>query len=192
VCLKRKVRNFVCEFPPIGERKDGENGFNILIRQGAVRETEQKRAIKAVAETLPAKATDSVKAEAAGKWISREFYDVRTFACILSTGSDVFRGSAFGQLRGPVQITFGQSFHPITPVEITISVCTARSEDKTVEAQTGIQGHKHIVPYGVCFATAYVSPVFAERTSFTMPTSLYFSTRLITCSPTTRPPLAAR
>lgn len=167
VCLKRKVRNFVEEFPPIGERNEGENGFNILIKQGAVIETEQKRAIKAVSEILPAKPTDSIKAEAAGKWICREFYDVRTFGCVLSTGNDVFRGSAFGQLRGPVQITFGQSFHPITPVEITISVCAARSEDKTVEAQTGIQGHKHIVPYGLYFAKAYVSPAFAERTSFT-------------------------
>lgn len=167
VCLKRKIRNYVCEFPPTGERKDGDNGFNILIKQGAVIETEQKRAIKAVSETLPKNASDSMKAEAAGKWICREFYDVRTFGCVLSTGNDVFRGSAFGQLRGPVQITFGQSFHPITPIEVTISVCAARSEDKSVEAQTGIQGHKHIVPYGLYAAKCYVSPAFAEKTGFT-------------------------
>ena len=167
VCLKRKIRNYICEFPPTAEREDADNGFNILIKQGAVIETEQKRAIKAVSETLPKNAADSVKAEAAGKWLCREFYDVRTFGCVLSTGNDVFRGSPFGQLRGPVQITFGQSFHPITPIEITISVCAARSEGTPIEAQTGIQGHKHIVPYALYAAKCYVSPAFAEKTGFT-------------------------
>jgi CRISPR-associated protein Csd2 len=154
VCLKRKIRNFVCEFGSKRERKDDENGFNILIQQGAVIETAQKRALNAVTNQLPKEASDQAKAEAAGKWLCREFFDVRTFGCVLSTGNDVFRGSAYGQVRGPVQITFGQSFHPITPIEITISVCAARSEDKPIEAQTGIQGHKHIVPYGLYYAKA--------------------------------------
>lgn len=167
VCLKRKVRNYVCDFGPNGARKDDENGFNILIKQGAVIETQQKRALNAVAEKLPKGATDQMKAETAGRWLCREFYDVRTFGCVLSTGNDVFRGSAYGQVRGPVQITFGQSFHAITPIEVTISVCAARSEGTPIEAQTGIQGHKHIVPYGLYFAKAYVSPAFAERTEFT-------------------------
>ncbi|MBM4043810.1 MAG: type I-C CRISPR-associated protein Cas7/Csd2 [Planctomycetes bacterium] len=167
VCLKRKVRNFVLEFGPKTEGKDGENGFGILIRQGAVIETEQKRALKATKDSLPDGATDADKAEAAGKWLCREFFDVRTFGCVLSTGKDVFRGSAFGQLRGPVQVTFGQSFHGITPLEVTISVCAARSEGKTIEEQTGIQGHKHIVPYALYAAKCYVSPAFAERTGFT-------------------------
>lgn len=164
VCLKRKVRNFVEQFPPERAASDA-NGFNILIKQGAVIETEQKKAIAAVkdsasipGQTLPERVKD---------WICREFYDVRTFGCVLSTGDKVMKGSAYGQVRGPVQITFGQSFHAITPLEITISVCAARTEGTPIEQQTGIQGRKHIVPYALYAAKGYVSPAFAERTGFT-------------------------
>lgn len=178
VCEKRKVRNFVDMFPP-DRMNPISNGFSILIKQGNVIETEQKRAEVAVkdagsiaGETLP---------ERIKNWLCREFYDVRTFGCVLSTGSEVMKGSAFGQVRGPVQITFGQSFHPITPLEVAISVCAARTEAdgndgkppteqemaKSISAQTGIQGRKHIVPYALYAAKGYVSPAFAERTGFT-------------------------
>ena len=46
VCLKRKVRNFVELFAPT-RATETDNGFNILIKQGAVIETEQKPAIAA-------------------------------------------------------------------------------------------------------------------------------------------------
>src|SRR5437879_3658558 len=49
VCEKRKVRNFVDMFPP-QRTSDSGNGFQILIRQGNVIETQQKRAIAAVKE----------------------------------------------------------------------------------------------------------------------------------------------
>ena len=178
VCLKRKVRNFVEIFPPARESNLG-NGSNILIKQGAVIETEQKRGIAAAKEdgSFPG----SSHAERAKNWLCREFFDVRTFGGVLSTGDDVMKGSAFGQVRGPVQFTFGQSFHPITPLEVTISVCAARMEAKgnagkppTEEeiaknaiAQIGIQGRKHIVPYALYAAKGYISPAFAEKTGFT-------------------------
>jgi CRISPR-associated protein Csd2 len=77
----------------------------------------------------------------------------------------VMKGSAFGQVRGPVQLTFGQSFHPITPLEITITRCAVTKEaDKTKERT---MGNKHIVPYALYAAKGYVSPAFAERTGFT-------------------------
>ena len=52
VCLKRKVRNFLDLFPP-ARASDTANGYNILIKQGAVIETEQKKSIKAAVESLP-------------------------------------------------------------------------------------------------------------------------------------------
>lgn len=178
VCEKRKVRNFVDMFP-LQRISDTANGFRILIKQGNVIETEQNRAENAV------KAAGSIAGESLPEriknWLCREFYDVRTFGCVLSTGSDVMKGSAFGQVRGPVQITFARSFHPITPLEQAISVCAARTEaegkagnpptDEEIArnaiAQTGVQGRKHIVPYALYAAKGYVSPAFAERTGFT-------------------------
>lgn len=161
VCLKRKVRNFVEQFPRERASSDN-NGFNILIKQGAVIETEQKKGIEA------AKAQEKDKdkqAEAAMKWLCREFYDVRTFGGVLSTGNDIMKGSAWGQVRGPVQFTFAQSFHPITPIEITITRCAVTKEEHKDKERT--MGNKHIVPYALYAAKGYVSPAFAERTSFT-------------------------
>jgi CRISPR-associated protein Csd2 len=177
VCLKRKIRNYV-ELFPATRTDENSNAYNVLIKQGSVIETEQKRAIAAVkdhnaikGQTLP---------ERVKYWICREFYDVRTFGCVISTGDEVMKGSAFGQIRGPVQITFGQSFHPITPLEASISVCAARNEAKgkdgkppteddiakSIVAQTGIQGRKHFVPYALYAAKCYISPPFAEKTGF--------------------------
>jgi CRISPR-associated protein Csd2 len=162
VCLKRKVRNMVELFPPKRE-SDAANGYNILIKQGAVIETEQKRGITAAKE--PGSIPGDTHAERAKNWLCREFYDVRTFGGVLSTGDDVLKGSAFGQVRGPVQFTFGQSFHPITPLEVTITRCAVTKEEDAKKERT--MGNKHIVPYALYAAKGYVSPAFAERTGFT-------------------------
>jgi CRISPR-associated protein Csd2 len=164
VCLKRKVRNFIELFPPPREAS-AANGFNILIKQGAIIETQQKRGIEAAVDSLPKDAPDGKKAEAAKDWLCREFYDVRTFGGVLSTGDDVLKGSAFGQVRGPVQLTFGQSFHSITPLEVTITRCAVTKEEDAKKERT--MGNKHIVPYALYAAKGYVSPAFAERTGFT-------------------------
>ena len=165
VCLKRKVRNFVELFPPSRE-SDTTNGFNILIKQGAVIETEQKPAIAAAKDDEKAvNLKGNSPAEKAKNWLCREFYDVRTFGGVLSTGDDIMKGSAFGQVRGPVQFTFGQSFHPITPLEISITRCAVTKESDANKERT--MGNKHIVPYALYVAKGYVSPSFAERTGFT-------------------------
>jgi CRISPR-associated protein Csd2 len=178
VCLKRKVRNFVELFPPERETAT-DNGFGILVKQGAVIETEQKTAIaSAQNEKNPDQLMGATDAEKTKNWLCREFYDVRTFGGVLSTGDDIMKGSAWGQVRGPVQVTFGQSYDPITPLEIAINVCAARKKLKkqnptekeladNIIAQTGTQGRKHIVPYALYVAKGYVSPAFAERTGFT-------------------------
>lgn len=174
VCQKRKIRNFVEEFAPersgaTDDEKAATNGFNILIKQGTVIETEQKRAIAA---TSTAKKPDDpgfilgdTHAERAKNWLCREFYDVRTFGGVLSTGDDVMKGSAFGQVRGPVQFTFAQSLHPITPLEISITRCAVTKEEDAKKERT--MGNKHIVPYALYVAKGYISPAFAEKTGFT-------------------------
>ena len=75
------------------------------------------------------------------------------------------KGSPFGQVRGPVQFTFGQSYHPITPLEITITRCAVTKEEDAKKERT--MGSKHIVPYALYAAKGYVSPTFAEKTGFT-------------------------
>lgn len=151
VCLKRKVRNFVAEFAPA---RNG-NGYGIFIQSGPALERTINKAVE----------ENNKSAEAAVKWLCREFYDIRAFGGVLSVGNEVMKGSAYGQLRGPVQFTFGQSFHPITPLEISITRCVQTTIKEENKERT--MGNKHIVPYALYAAKGYVSPAFAERTGFT-------------------------
>lgn len=164
VCLKRKVRNFVETFPP-NRASDNGNGYNLFIRQGAILSNEITNGIEKSGEGLASGASKTQKQEAAMKWLCREFFDVRTFGGVLSVGDDIMRGSAWGQVRGPVQFTFGQSYHPITPLEISITRGAVTKEEDADKERT--MGNKHIVPYALYAAKAYVSPAFAERTGFT-------------------------
>lgn len=153
VCLKRKVRNFIEEFAP--ERKDNEPGYGIFIRQGPALERTINKAVE----------ENSKNAEAAVGWLCREFFDIRAFGGVLSVGHEVMKGSAYGQLRGPVQFTFGQSFDAIALQEISITRCVATTIADEKKERT--MGNKHIVPYALYAAKGYVSPAFAERTNFT-------------------------
>jgi CRISPR-associated protein Csd2 len=86
------------------------------------------------------------------------------FGGVLSTGDDVLKGSAYGQVRGPVQFTFGRSVDPITPLEISITRCAVTKPEDEKKERT--MGNKHLVPYALYVAKAYISPVFAKRTGF--------------------------
>lgn len=154
VCLKRKVRNFVEMFAP---QRDGEtsNAFNILIRQGPALERTINEAVE----------KNEKRPEAAVRWLCREFYDVRAFGGVLGVGHEVMKGSAFGQLRGPAQFTFARTYHPITPLEVSITRCVPTTIEDEKKERT--MGNKHIVPYALYGAKGYVSPPFAERTGFT-------------------------
>lgn len=149
VCLKRKVRNFIADFAPDG------NGYGIFIQSGPALERTINKAVD----------ENNRSAEAAVKWLCREFYDIRAFGGVLSVGNEVLKGSAYGQVRGPVQFTFAQSRHSITPLEVSITRCVATAIADENKERT--MGNKHIVPYALYVAKGYVSPAFAERTGFT-------------------------
>ncbi len=166
VCLKRKVRNFVSQFSP-KPAGDDSNQFHILIQQGNILNAEITKGIQKANPNLsktprPEEKTEAAKA--AMKYLCRTFYDVRTFGGVLSTGDDVMKGSAHGQVRGPIQFTFGMSLDPIPTQEITITRCAVTKEEDAAKERT--MGNKHIVPYGLYVAKAFVSPIFAMRTGF--------------------------
>ncbi len=166
VCLKRKVRNFVSSLS-LQPASSDDNQFRILIQQGNVLNAEINKGIVAANPKLAEKPKQEEKtraAEAAMRWLCRSFYDVRTFGGVLSTGDDVMKGSAYGQVRGPIQFTFGMSVDPITTQEITITRCAVTKEEDAAKERT--MGNKHIVPYGLYVAKAFVSPIFAKTTGF--------------------------
>ncbi len=154
VCLKRKVRNYV-------ELTRGEApNCNIYVREKAVLNLENARAYKAL-DKDPAKAkSDDV--DEARQWMCQNFYDVRTFGAVMSTGINC------GQVRGPVQLAFGKSIDPVLPREITVTRMAVTTE-KEAEKQKGdnrTMGSKFIVPYGLYRVHGFVSAPLAGRTGF--------------------------
>ena len=133
------------------------------MRDGATLNVEHKRAYAAVmpevtkAEELKKGPKDAGKARELTRWMCDNFYDIRTFGAVMSTGVNA------GQVRGPVQISFAKSVEPILPLEISITRMAATTE-ADAEAKGGrTMGRKHIVPYGLYRAHGYVSAPLASH-----------------------------
>jgi len=78
----------------------------------------------------------------AKKWMCKNFFDVRTFGAVMSTGD-----KTCGQVRGPVQLAFARSIDPIIGLDVAMSRTAAVSVDKPDEK--GLGARKSIVPYGL-------------------------------------------
>ena len=150
VCLKRKVRNYVQVAKGLSE------GYDIFIKE------------KAVLNTLIEKAHDKSevkdakdKTEAARMYMCKNYYDIRTFGAVLSTGQNA------GQVRGAIQMTFARSKDKIYSQEHGLTVCVARDDSKSFKSQTGLQGRKATVPYGLYVCHGFISANLAKQTGFT-------------------------
>jgi len=150
VCLKRKIRNFV-ELV----KEDG-TGFKIFIKE--VLNEKLESAYKA--KSIPKKTTKTEEVKAAQRWMCENYYDVRTFGAVMSTGD-----YPCGVVRGPVQINFAKSIEPVVPQEITITrqaVTNAKDAGKETE-----MGKKAYIPYGLYKAEGFISAALANKTGFT-------------------------
>ncbi|KAF0203034.1 MAG: CRISPR-associated [Bacteroidetes bacterium] len=154
VCLKRKVRNYVQMV------KLAEKPFDIFIKEKAIlnqlidESHEQKEVIS--------KEKNGDKTEAARKWMCSNYYDVRTFGAVMSTGKNA------GQVRGPVQFTFGRSVDPVVALEHSITRMAVATEAES-EKQGGdnrTMGRKFTVPYGLYFSKGFISSHLAAQTGF--------------------------
>lgn len=108
------------------------------------------------------------KESEAQKWMCENFFDIRAFGAVMSTGD--FK---CGQVRGPVQMAFSRSIDPIFSAEHTLTVCAARKEagededdSESLEKQIGIQGRKFTVPYGLYRCHGFINPFLAGQTGF--------------------------
>jgi CRISPR-associated protein Csd2 len=154
VCLKRKIRNYV------ELKHGGEAGKRIYIREKAVLTDVRGEAY----ESIDAKAKDADKIQSAREWMCKNFFDVRTFGAVMSASAN-----GAGQVRGPVQLTFGRSIDPILPLEVTITRMAVETPKEAL-AQKGdnrTMGRKHIVPYAVYRTEGFVSAKLAQQTGFT-------------------------
>src|SRR2546421_2994087 len=86
------------------------------------------------------------------------------FGAVLSTGAHK-RGA--GQVRGPLQLTFAPSLHPIVPTDHAITRVTQTRQKDIDEGQRTEMGSKWTVPYGLYRAHAYFSAPRAAATGIT-------------------------
>lgn len=150
VCLKRKIRNYV-ELV-----KNDATGYRIYVKEGIPLNQNHIEAYTAVGMKSGEKAKPD-KINEARQWMCANFFDVRTFGAVMSTGDNC------GQVRGPVQINFSRSLDPIVQQEVTITRQTVTRIEEAEKERT--MGRKHIIPYGLYRAEGYVSAKLANDTS---------------------------
>lgn len=171
VSLKRKVRNYV------DMSRSKEAGFAIYVEEGAILNEQHRKAYKAlrpgdakVDGEKKLNPKDDGEARQLTQFMCRNFFDVRSFGAVMSTGINA------GQVRGPVQMTFAQSVEAIVPQEISITRMAATNEAEKKQRAEGddgndrvdnrTMGRKYIVPYGLYRAHGFISASLAERTGF--------------------------
>ena len=184
VALKRKVRNFVALTKEQDQRDpvDGEQRFEIYVREKAILNHQHQRAYSALKlDPVEAEAAEGEEVETPKKkgakdkrkgsgsdvdsarhWMCQNFYDVRAFGAVMSTGINA------GQVRGPVQLTFARSAEPVVALEhsITRVAVSTEAESEKQQGDNRTMGRKHTVPYGLYRAHGFVSAFLSRQTGF--------------------------
>jgi CRISPR-associated protein Csd2 len=123
----------------------------------------QDKAVKKFIDALTKKAGKPEKnrdnAEKARKWMCANFYDVRMFGAVMSTGLNA------GQVRGPVQLTFARSFDPVLPQDLAVTRVAVTDVKDAEKLQT--IGRKTLIPYGLYMTRGFYSPSLAAQTGVT-------------------------
>ena len=159
VCLKRKVRNYV------GLLKGEQPPYDIYVKEKAILNNQNARAYQALGIDLSkdeGKRKGGDKVDEARAWMCKNFYDIRSFGAVMSTGVNC------GQVRGPIQLTFARSVGPVVASEHSITRMAVATEGES-EKQGGdnrTMGRKFTVPYGLYRAHGFVSAPLARQTGF--------------------------
>lgn len=153
VCLKRKIRNFVEIY------KEGEPSYNILMKSDRSLNSKFTAAYDACGLEKKNKGKNPDDVEKARKYMCDNYFDVRTFGAVMSTGDD-----PCGIVRGPVQINFAKSLDPVFEQDITITRQAITTDaDFNDKGKRTEMGKKHYVPYGLYRAEGYVSAMLAQK-----------------------------
>ena len=178
VCIKRKIRNYVALK---GELKAPND---IFIRQRDITDDDS------FLNALIGKAEGDTTSAKRGS-LCKNYWDIRTFGAVLSTGESESADAADdtedgptkkkgskkkvkggGTVRGPVQLTFARSEDRIFQAEHSITRCcvtTEKERDKQLANEREFAstfGRKATVPYAMYRMHGFVSAVDAAKTKF--------------------------
>ncbi len=178
VALKRRIRNYV------QIARDNRMPHAIFVEHATNLNTKIAKAHEATGGMPEWDArskrwtTTKEKAEGARRWLCDNFYDIRAFGAVLATGPNA------GQVRGPVQMAFARSLHPILSLDQSITRM-AVAESVASDSKTGpssaefeawekqqpedklrTMGRKTLIPYGLYAAKGFISAHLAKDTGF--------------------------
>lgn len=171
VAIKRRIRNYV------QTAKNNQMPYAIFIEHASNLNRHITRAHEETDGGIGSsdKGAGKKKVEIARQWMCRNFYDVRTFGAVMSTGPNA------GQVRGPVQLSFARSVDAILPLDISITrmavaenVKGAKTsedymkwESEQPEDSLRTMGRKSLIPYGLYIGKGFISAHLAHDTKFT-------------------------
>jgi CRISPR-associated protein Csd2 len=183
VCIKRKVRNYIqLKY----EDKKPKSPYDIFIRQRDI--TQEDSYLNAVIGKTPGNSASEKR-----KKLCDDYYDIRTFGAVLSTGEKESAGESAeeadgdvgktkkqkkekvrgaGTVRGPVQFTFSRSEDRIYQAEHSITRCCVTTEnEKNEQAKKDREfattfGRKATVPYALYRMHGFISVADARKTGF--------------------------
>ena len=152
VCIKRKIRNYV------ELAQENVPGYNILIKADKALNTKFTEAYTELGLKTGQKGKNASDVEQARKYICDNYFDVRTFGAVMSTGND-----PCGIVRGPVQLTFAKSISPVYPQDLTITRQAKTTIGRQQDAGSTEMGKKSVISYGLYRAEGYISAMLAQK-----------------------------
>ena len=167
VAIKRRVRNYV-------QTRGGNQAPNAIFVQHATNLNKPIVAAHVATNGAPGGGGNRDQVTKARNWMCEQFFDVRTFGAVMSTGANA------GQVRGPVQVAFSRSIDPILPFDAAITrmaVAEKVAGAKTVaeyekwetdqeEDKLRTMGRKSLISYGLYATKGFVSAHLAQGTVF--------------------------
>ncbi len=170
VALKRRLRNYV------QIAKGNKMPYSIFIEHSTNLNTKIVRSHEETEGGLGdgSKGAKKEKVDLAKRWMCDNFFDIRAFGAVMSTGPNS------GQVRGPVQFSFARSVDPVLPLDLSITrmavaenVKGAKSsadyekwESEQPEDKLRTMGRKELIPYGLYVAKGFISANLAQETGF--------------------------
>lgn len=167
VAVKRRTRNYIRE-------AFGNKAPNAIFVEHATNLNKPITAAHVATNGAPGGGGNRTQVGNARDWMCQQFFDVRTFGAVMSTGPNA------GQVRGPVQVAFSRSIDPILPMDVSITrmavaekVKDAKTaedyekwESEQEEDKLRTMGRKALIPYGLYAMKGFVSANLAAGTGF--------------------------
>lgn len=167
VAIKRRVRNYI-------QTAFSNVAPNAIFIEHATNLNKPIVAAHVATNGAPGGGGNREQVMNAREWMCRQFFDVRTFGAVMSTGANA------GQVRGPVQVSFSRSIDPILPLDASITrmaVAEKVRDAKTVadyekweteqeEDKLRTMGRKALIPYGLYACKGFVSAHLSQGTGF--------------------------